>query len=250
MVENRQFEELHEQRTWQHGDARKAWAHIIQQGMLDHQKRCSLRTEEVYGSDDCWASPGEIKAVGHALLDRIRKQEPWTRARWKVYRERTRRAEKPDLSPWNQTCKLQGDCRPTGSPAGLTARRAKGKRGEQIAERRRKLTNGPDAEHTEKSMPQSKNKRKNKSAQTRKVNQTKVESQEKINSTKFSQPLSVLENPRSSFGEQSPNPGKSQPWHPNLWILFRMGERTKIQGRDILERRGLRQPPRRSLRDD
>ena len=93
MVENRQFEELHEQRTWQHGDPRKAWAHIIQQGMLDHQKRCSLRTEEVYGSDDCWAAPNEIKAVGHALLDRIRKQEPWTRARWKVYRERTRRAK-------------------------------------------------------------------------------------------------------------------------------------------------------------
>ena len=55
-------------------------------------------------------------------------------------------------------------------------------------------------------MPQSKNKRKNKSAQTRKVNQTKVESQEKINSTKFSQPSSVLENPRSSFGEQNPIP--------------------------------------------
>ena len=92
MVENRQFEELHEQRTWQHGDPRKAWAHIIQQGMLDHQKRCSPRTEEVYGSDACWEAPDEIKAVGHALLDRIRKQERWTRARWEVYRERTRRA--------------------------------------------------------------------------------------------------------------------------------------------------------------
>ena len=55
-------------------------------------------------------------------------------------------------------------------------------------------------------MPQSKNKRKNKSAQTRKVNQTKAESQEKINSSKFSQPSSVLENPWSSFGEQSPIP--------------------------------------------
>ena len=91
MVENRQFEELHEQRTWRHGDPRKAWAHIIRQGMLDHQKRCSLRTEEVYGSDDCWAAPNEIKAVGHALLDRIRKQERWTKAPWEVYQERTRR---------------------------------------------------------------------------------------------------------------------------------------------------------------
>ena len=52
-------------------------------------------------------------------------------------------------------------------------------------------------------MPQSKNKRKNKSAQTRKVNQTKAESQEKINSSKFSEPSSVLENPRNSFGEPS-----------------------------------------------
>ena len=58
MVENRQFEELHEQRTWRHGDPRKAWAHIIRQGMLGHQKRCSPRTEEAYGSDLCWGSPG------------------------------------------------------------------------------------------------------------------------------------------------------------------------------------------------
>ncbi len=95
MVENRQFEELHEQRTWQHGDPRKAWAHIIQQGMLDHQKRCSLRTETNYGSNFgsnfCWEAPDEIKAVGHALLDRIRKQEQWTKAHWEIYRERTRR---------------------------------------------------------------------------------------------------------------------------------------------------------------
>ena len=91
MVENRQFEELHEQRTWQHGDPRKAWAHIIRQGMLGHQKRCSPRTEEVYADDSCWEAQDEIKAVGHALLDRIRKQERWTKAPWDVYQERTRR---------------------------------------------------------------------------------------------------------------------------------------------------------------
>ena len=93
MVENRQFEELHEQRTWRHGDPRKAWAHIIRQGMLDHQEWCGPRTEEVYGSDLCWEAQDEIEAVGHALLDRIRKQERWTRARWEVYRERTRRVK-------------------------------------------------------------------------------------------------------------------------------------------------------------
>ena len=93
MVENRQFEELHEQRTWRHGDPRKAWAHIIRQGMLDHQERCSARSEEDYEGDLCWEAHDEIKAVGHALLDRIRKQERWTRARWEVYRERTRRVK-------------------------------------------------------------------------------------------------------------------------------------------------------------
>ena len=93
MVENRQFEQLHEQRTWRHGDPRKAWAHIIRQGMLGHQERYSARTEEDYGNDLCWEAQDEIKAVGHALLDRIRKQERWTRARWEVYRERTRRVK-------------------------------------------------------------------------------------------------------------------------------------------------------------
>ena len=112
MVENRQFEQLHEQRTWRHGDPRKAWAHIIRQGMLGHQERYSARTEEDYGSDLCWEAQDELKAVGHALLDRIRKQERWTRARWEVYRERTmhdeeQRPNDPDAEPGNPASKAR-----------------------------------------------------------------------------------------------------------------------------------------------
>ena len=116
MVENRQFEELHEQRTWRHGDPRKAWAHIIRQGMLDHQERCSPHTEVTYGSDLCWEARDEIETVGHALLDPDTEAGTMDQGPLGGILGTNRAGEKPDLSPWNQTCSFKETAGPQEAP--------------------------------------------------------------------------------------------------------------------------------------